>query len=402
MPKNLFEDDYLLDTNLRMANPFPNDNTTELDQRALNDLAAILGQAPAQAEPTMYASADVIATADSTSEASNVVQLNGRSRKATVTRRWILGAVAAVAAGILVAIPLGSALNGAGKAVASPLALTSIKPATMSTQDAIGQLIEKVKSKPDGANFNPGHIDLEHWEAKSMFIPLDEKYLDVDLSTLSPEESAEGISGESDSRISIPIKNEVRRNADRSGMIKQIVGEPFSTTGEDVEFVPFEGNSKPGSKATHVFKPGEFDMMHPETPPNSAKEFYDHIYGGLRPDAAEVYDGPQGYIQTIGFIMTEWNLDQEQTIALLGTIPMIQDITYMGTTMDRWNREAMVFGVDTRRDGDNGGVYRTMLLFNPETGRLSNQVEEYRPDRNSKEKPDFDVDTVDRYIAVAG
>ena len=402
MPKNLFEDDHLLDANLRMANPCPNGNTTELDQRALNDLAAILGQAPSQTEPTMSVSDDAIATEDSASESSNSVQLHGRSRKATVARRWVLGAIAAAAAGILVAIPLGSSMNGSGKAVASPLALTSIKAATMSTEDAVERLIDAAKANPDGAGFDPMHIDLEHWEANSMFIPLDEKYLDIDLSTLSPEESDAGIDGESDSRISIPIKNQVRRNADGSGTIKQIVGEPFSITGENVEFVPFEGNNKPGSESTHIFKPGEFAMMHRENPPNSAKEFYDLVYGGLRPDAAEVYDGPQGYIQTIGFMITEWNLDQEQTIALLGTIPMIHDITYLGTTTDRWNREAMAFGVDTRREGDNGGVYRTMLLFNPKTGRLSNYVEEYRPDRNSKDMPDFDVDTVVRYIAVAG
>lgn len=400
MPKHLFEDDTWLEPKLREANPFPAPADHDLDERALADLSMILAEGTI-CETVPGAMADEVRVVEFSKdqEAGNVIPLMSSKK---IARRWVIGAVAAVAAGVLIAVPLGSSPNGPGKAVASPLALTSIKPATISTRSAIDQLIDTVKANPDGADFNTEHIDLEHWEANSMFIPLDEKYLDIDLSTLSPEESDQGIDGESDSRISIPVKNEIRRNSDGSGTIKQIVGEPFSITGEDVKFVSFEGNSKPGTEATHVFKPAEFFMMHPKTPPNSAKKFYDLVYGGLRPDAAEVYDGPQGYFQTIGFMMTEWNLDQEQTIALLGTIPMIQKISYMGSTTDRWNREAMAFGVDTRREGDNGGIYRTMLLFNPETGRLSNYVEEYRPDRNSKDKPDFDVDTVVRYIAVAG
>ena len=396
MPKQLFEDDSQLDAGIRNANPFPVEQAPELDQRALDDLASILAAQPATNVSSGPAAEPAAKEAEEPAP-SNVVALDAKRK---TTRRWVLGALAAVAAGVLVAVPLGTSLKGASKAVAAPLSLTHLKPPTLSTKEAVEQLIAAAQAHRDGTDFKPGNLNIEHWEADSMFIPLDDQYPTFDMNDENPGESIVGIEGESDSRVSIPIKNEIRREEDGSGSIKQIVGEPFSITGQDVEFVPFAGNAKPGTVATYVFEPGEFMMMLPKAPPRTAKDFYDRIYGGLRPDSALTYDGPQGYIQTIGYMMSEWSLDQDQTLALLGTIPMIKDIEFMGTTRDRWNREAMVFGVDNRRENDLGGVYRTMMMFDPSTGRLINFAEEYQPDKNSVEKPDFEFDTVVRYIAV--
>lgn len=397
MRKQFFEDDGKLDAGIRIANPFPIVQAPVLDQRAMDDLACIM--AGISGEP---ASADMStghAAASSANQPSNNVVPLHAGRK--TSRRWVFGALAAVAAALLVAVPISTSLNGAGKAIAAPLPPTHIKPPTLSTQEAVEKLVAAIKANPDPTNFKPGYFDMEHWESDGMLIPLDEQYLDPDIFDGEMDDSFGGIEVESDSRISIPTKNEVRRESDGRGSMKQTVGDPFSTTGENVEFVPFEGNAKPGAVATYTFEAGEMNMMHPKAPASSTREFYDRVYGGLRPDSAEVYDGPQGYIQTIGFMMTEWKLDQGQTAALLGTIPMIKGIKYMGTSTDRWNRAVMVFGVDTRREGDKGGIYRTMLMFDPLTGRLTNYAEEYLPDANSSDQPDFEFDTVVRYIAVS-
>ena len=67
--------------------------------------------------------------------------------------------------------------------------------------------------------------------------------------------------------------------------------------------------------------------------------------------------------------MSDWKFDQTQSVALLETIPKIDGMKVLGTTKDRWGRDAVAFGVET---SEEGGVFKTMLLFNPETGRLTN------------------------------
>ena len=398
MPKNLFEDDTWLEQKLRDSNPFPASLERDLDERALQDLASIMAMEPEELSTPAEAPEGLVPDiASERQDPRNVIPLGSKTER---TRRWVLGSLAAAAAAVIVAVPIGTSINGAGKAVAAPLPLTVIKPSNVGTEEAVDQLISAVEKHPDARDFKPGYIDLEHWESGMMFIPFDEKYLDPDVLAADPEAMAEGIEGYSDDRVSIPVMYETRREVDDSGTFKAMVGKPFSTIGEEVEFVPFSGNQEPGSVTIRSFEPGKFfARRHPNPPARTANDLYKQIQSSLRPDSAEVYDGSQGYVQTVGFMMEDWKFDQDQTKALLGSILKLDGMEVLGTTIDRWNREAVVFGVDTRRT--EGGTYRTMLLFNPETGRLTNYSEEYLTDKEPAETPDFASNTVVRYFAVS-
>ena len=211
---------------------------------------------------------------------SNVVALDAKGK---ATRRWVLGALAAVAAGVLVAVPLGSSLNSTGKAVAAPLPLTSIKPAPLSTEQAVELLIAAAKANPDGADFNPGYFDIEHWEANSMFVPLDRPVPHIRLGTMMHPELVT-MSGLTASRIRAcrfpsRMKSDVKKT--EAAASSKLSGIHFPSPVGSVEFVPFDGNARPGTVATHDFGPGGFTMMHRKAPPRTAKEFHDRIYGVL-------------------------------------------------------------------------------------------------------------------------
>lgn len=398
MPKNLFEDDQWLGQKLRESNPFPASTERELDERALTDLATILAVEPVDVATSGGVAIKNVAEAVSERPApSIVVPMKFKPMRA---RRWVLGGLAAAVAIIMIAVPIGSSIDGTGKALAAPLPLTVIKPSDSNTNEAVGKLISAVERHPDASDFNPGYVDLEHWESGGMFIPFDEKYLDPDVLAADPDALADGIEGYSDNRVSIPVKSEIRRESDDSGTVNVTVGEPFSTNGEEVEFVPFSGNQEPGTVTRRSFGPGEFyARRYPKPPAPAANDFYKQVQSTLRPDSAEVYDGSQGFVQTVGFMMEEWKFDQDQTKALLGSILKLDGMEVLGTATDRWNRGAVVFGVDTRRT--EGGTYRTMLFFNPETGRLTNYSEEYLTDKEPAETPDFASNTVVRYFAVS-
>ncbi|MFF5791708.1 hypothetical protein ACFY5D_06650 [Paeniglutamicibacter sp. NPDC012692] len=396
MPKNLFEDDTWIEQKLRDSNPFPASLERDLDERALQDLASILaGDFNEHSVPAESPEEVPNKTAPELPAAGNVVPLK---RKSTVTRRWVLGGLAAAAAAVLVAVPLGSSLNGAGKAVASPLALAAIKPTTLGTAEAVEQLIGAAKSHADAADFKPGYLDVEHWEAGTMFVPLDVQFAPIQIADGDLGGTMTITEVESDDRISIPTTTQIRREADGSGTITQTVGEPHSTTGETVHYVPFEGNQKPGSVDTINLSAGQFQGWFPKGPENSAAKLYGQVAKQQVASSAAVADGAWGVVQTIGFMMSDWKFDQTQSVALLETIPKIDGMKVLGTTKDRWGRDAMAFGVDTSAEG---GVYKTMLLFSPETGRLTNYVEEFRKDKGPEGTVTYATDVVTRYISVS-
>ncbi|PQZ96201.1 hypothetical protein CQ018_02680 [Arthrobacter sp. MYb227] len=392
MSRNILDDENMLESSLRKANPFPNDKTPELDERALRDLAAILGDNYSSTVPETEP-----ASGNPLPETTNVVQLQGRSRKSTHTRRWVLGAVAAVAAGILVAGPLGSSLNGAGKAVASPLALTNIKPATMSTEEAIAALLEAAEQHPDPANFNPGHLKVEHWEENSLFIPDKEQTSEP----FYPEDGSEPITmiqGTSDERVSIPTVSETLREKDLSGNTTITVGDPYSTTGEDVKFVPAVGNQIPGSVETLKFKAGEMQLWFKKEPSKDPSQLFKQIQKFQKSNNAAVGDGSEGFIQSVGFMLTDWKLSQAQSKALLQTLLMVENVEYLGTATDRWERKTMVFGVKTPTDS---GTNQTMLMFNPDTGRPIDYAQEFTVDRDFTLQSFNKHDYVMRYLAFS-
>ncbi|GAA1870241.1 hypothetical protein GCM10009715_16530 [Paeniglutamicibacter psychrophenolicus] len=367
MPKQLFEDDSKLDAGIRNANPFPVEQTPELDQRALDDLASILAT-PAATDPV----AEPAARAAEEPAPSNVVALDAKRK---TTRRWVLGALAAVAAGVLVAVPLGSALDGTTKATASPMPLEKMTPSTVGTKEALGKLVKAAESHPDPAGFDPSRIDIGHWEG-----------------------GAYGDGGIYDDRLSIPTFNEHRVNPDGSSSIRQTVGEPFSLTGESVKYNRKNLMDKPGTVINYEFAPGEQRNMFDTTLGRTAEDFYSSIHDQLRPDSAMVNDGPQGFLQIMGFAMMDRRLDQAESASLLGALAKLEGLKVIGTTTDRWDREAVAFGVEI---SDDGGEYRTMLMFNPETGRLTNYMEEFLVDDDPETRGHFDTSMVTRYIAIS-
>ncbi|MGB9035758.1 MAG: hypothetical protein WCC45_14700 [Paeniglutamicibacter sp.] len=371
MPKQLFEDDSTLDAGIRNANPFPVEQVQELDQRALDDLASILAAPPATMASTDSA-VEPAAGEPGEPAPSNVVALDATRR---TTRRWILGALAAVAAGVLVAVPLGSALDGTTKATASPMPVEKMTPSAVGTKEALGNLIQAAESHPDPADFDPGRIDIGHWEG-----------------------GAFGDGGDFDDRLSIPTFNEHRVNPDGSSSIRQTVGEPFSLTGESVKYNRKNLMDKPGTVINHEFAPGERRNMFDTTLGRTAEDFYSSIYDQLRPDSAAVNDGPQGFLQIMGFVMMDRRLDQAESASLLGALAKLEGLNVIGTTTDRWDREAVAFGVETPNEG---GTYRTMLMFNPQTGRLTNYMEEFVADDDPETRGHFETSMVTRYIAIS-
>ncbi|RAX49846.1 hypothetical protein DQ353_08480 [Arthrobacter sp. AQ5-05] len=372
MPKQLFEDDSTLDAGIRNANPFPVEQVPELDQRALDDLASILAAPPATKAPTDTSSEPAAGAAEEP-VSCNVVALDAKRK---TMRRWVLGALAAVAAGVLVAVPLGSALDGATKATASPMPLEKMTPSTVGTKEALGQLIKAAESHPDPAGFDPSRIVIGHWEG-----------------------GAYGDGGIYDDRLSIPTFNEHRVNPDGSSTIRQTVGEPFSLTGESVKYNRKNLMDKPGTVINYEFAPGERKAMFDIEPGRTAEDFYSGIHDKLRPDSAMVNDGPQGFLQVMGFVMMDRRLDQAESASLLGALAKLHGLKVIGTTTDRWDREAVVFGVETP---EGGGTYRTMLMFNPETGRLTNYMEEFVADDDPETRGHFETSMVTRYIAISG
>lgn len=82
-------------------------------------------------------------------------------------------------------------------------------------------------------------------------------------------------------------------------------------------------------------------------------------------------------------------------LSLSGTQGFLKVI---GTTTDRWDRRAVAFGVETP---DEGETYRTMLMFNPQSGRLTNYLEEFLLDDDPETRGTFDINVVNRYIAIS-
>ncbi len=371
MRKQFFEDDDLLDAGIRTANPFPVAQQPELDQRALDDLNSILAGTSAA-----HASADMSTQpATTTSKApapNNVVALDARLK---TTRRWVLGALAAVATGVLVAVPLGSAMDGATKATASPMPLEKMTPSTVNTEKALDVLIKAVEAHPDPADFDPGRIDVGHWEG-----------------------GAYGHRGLYDDRLSIPTFSEHRTKSDGSSSIRITVGEPFSLTGESVKYNRKNVVEKPGTVTTYDFGPGEQQKMFDNTLGRTPADFYSSIHDQLRPDSAAVNDGPQGFLQIMGFVMMDRKLDQAESASLVGALGKLDGLKVIGTTTDRWDRKAVAFGVETP---DEGGTYRTMLMFNPQSGRLTNYMEEFLLDDDPETRGTFDTNFVNRYIAIS-
>ncbi|GAA5227028.1 hypothetical protein [Paeniglutamicibacter antarcticus] len=394
MPKHYFEGDSELDSSIRYANPFPIGEVAELDDRAMGDLNSILADSSGTRKVDERARQSVEPMQVGPASA-HIVKLGGKQKH---TRRWVLGTLAAVAAGVLVAVPLGSSLSGNGKAVAAPLPPIEIKATSLSVQEAVDKLVAAAKANPDPANFKPGYFDVELWEAGNVFFPLAEQHAEPIVADGDIGEQITTTEVVSDNRVSIPTMNEIRRAADGSGSIKQTIGEPYSSTGEAIKIPPFEKNMVPGSVETIDFTSGKMESIFPGGPKDSPEKLYKQISDNQQANNAAVGDGAQGFIQTMGFMMADWRFDQKQSEALIRTMKKISGVEVLGTSKDRWGRDALVFGVQTASDG---GQYKTMVMFDPESGRATNYVEEFHVDRNPLTDGDYEHDTIVRYIAVS-
>ncbi|KAA0974328.1 hypothetical protein FQ154_15920 [Paeniglutamicibacter gangotriensis] len=98
-------------------------------------------------------------------------------------------------------------------------------------------------------------------------------------------------------------------------------------------------------------------------------------------------------------MLTDWKPDQSQSIAVLNMLPKIKGLEFLGTSTDRWDRAVMVFGVKTP---GMGGTNQSMIMFNPDTGRPIDYVEEFHVDRNDSTQDGDFIDMVSRYLAFSG
>lgn len=77
---------------------------------------------------------------------------------------------------------------------------------------------------------------------------------------------------------------------------------------------------------------------------------------------------------------------------------MVANLEYLGTTTDRWDRNAMVFGVKSPTEG---GTNQTMLMFNPDTGRPIAYADEFHFDGKINVRSYNKHDYVSRYLAFS-
>ncbi len=93
-----------------------------------------------------------------------------------------------------------------------------------------------------------------------------------------------------------------------------------------------------------------------------------------------VGDGSAGFFQTVGFMLAESKMSQAQSTALLQILPMVENLEYLGTATDRWDRRA--WSLVSRTPERDGGINRTMLMFNSEYRTPIAYADEFHVDGN--------------------
>jgi hypothetical protein len=170
---------------------------------------------------------------------------------------------------------------------------------------------------------------------------------------------AEDGSGQQTVAIS-PSVSELTWTEDLAGTLVVRAGEPYFADGS--------GGTVPGDEAAPAgtilddreFAPGEFPAQVPELATLSPAATAD-LLGLLAPDRSRPGDAFLG----MHALLDEWTLTDQQHSALVGELLQYDNITVLGTTTDRLDRDVVGLAGPSSRPGQ-----RTTLLVSASSGRI--------------------------------
>ncbi|PZQ88945.1 MAG: hypothetical protein DI534_09160 [Leifsonia xyli] len=118
------------------------------------------------------------------------------------------------------------------------------------------------------------------------------------------------------------------------------------------------------------YGPGEFPLLFPKAPPDSATELQAYLTQYLGLDAS----APTGEVfRAIVDLRNEWELTGPQTAAVLELLRDRPDVAALGTVTDRLGRTGIAVATQTRLDG----AFRDLLIFAPGTAQLLSAEDVY-------------------------
>ncbi|WP_415856966.1 hypothetical protein [Sinomonas sp. G460-2] len=361
-----------LEDTIRAANPAPVNPDQPLDLRAEQDLRAII------------------------SGSIGVPHL--ASRRRAIGRRAVLigvGAAAAAAAGVIATVswprdpahPIGTDVAQA----AGPKML-EVRPLSATAAEVIADARQKLLA-PDPAGFKPGYYKLSSWLAGNESLP----------------------GGKSGAPTILPQTMIIRRDADGTGTLTRIVGQPFSPTDPNVKYAlpPIIGVSPDGNP--QPVKPGEAwtvpldPKLSPEArktlkgdpypkPPADDASMAAWIHDFQSKATAMVYEDAQGVFQMMEVMSRDWNLSNAQQRAYLSVIAAIPGVTTLGAVTDRLGRPGTAVYLDSPKQW---GTYRNILVIDDATGRILDSEEDYIAGPTDGTKPIRPVTSVSSYAAFA-
>lgn len=360
-----------LEDDIRAANPTRVDADQPLDLLAEQDLQSILRESGAVP--------------------------NLASRRRAIGRRAVLigvGAAAAAAAGTIATVtwphdpanPVGpEAAEAAGPK------MLDVRPLSATAAEVIAAARQKLLA-PDPAGFKPGYYKVNSWLASNESLP----------------------GGKSGAPIVLPQTTITRREADGTGTLTRIVGQPFSPTAPNVKYAvpPLMGASRDGSP--QPVNPGEAwtvpldPKLSPEVrkttkgdpyprPPADDASMAVWIHDFQSKYGAVVYEDAQGVFQMMEVMSRDWNLSNAQQRAYLSVIAALPGVTTLGAVTDRLGRPGTALYLDSPKQW---GTYRNILVIDDATGRILDSEEDYVAGPPNG-KPIRPVPSVSSYAAFA-
>ncbi|MDQ4504044.1 hypothetical protein [Sinomonas sp. ASV322] len=360
-----------LDHELRAANPVPLTEAKPLDLRAELDLRAILGGSGRDPR---------------------------HAPRRVVGRRAVLigvGAAAAAAAGAIATVSwprdAGSPVGPAVAEAAGPKML-DVRPLSVTAADVIAAARKKLLA-PDPAGFKPGYYTRNSWIAGNESLP----------------------GGKSGAPYVLPQTITIRREADGTGTMTRVVGQPFSPTSPDVKYAlpPIRDDSPQGNG--RPVKPGEAwtvpldPKLSPDVrktpkgdpypkPPADDASMAAWIHDFQSKYGAVVYEDAQGVFQMMEVMSRDRNLSNAQQRAYLSVVDALPGVTALGAVTDRLGRPGTAIYLDSPKDW---GTYRSILVIDDATGRILDVEEDYIAGPANGKKPPAPVPSVWSYTAFA-
>ncbi|MBD8023450.1 hypothetical protein [Microbacterium gallinarum] len=189
--------------------------------------------------------------------------------------------------------------------------------------------------------------------------------------------------GQADRTVVIsPSVTELEWAEDLSGWLKVVAGEPFFADGSDVAVVATDEAIEAGTVLDErTFAPGEFPAQIPDAA-SLEPAALDDLLAAFAPDRSLAGDA----FLAMHAVLNEWTLTNAQHSALLRGLSEYDDITILGTTIDRAGREVVGLEAPTSRLGQ-----AAVLLVSASTGRIVGLENSVTSDDNSLEVPEGTV-----------